>query len=70
MSMGALSLVMFVWRGISRTAVRVSTFCIWWTMGIAKTIPGPHHAFELSESEAGYSFVVAHEVDQCHVGSP
>ncbi len=41
MSMGALSFVMLVWRGMSSTSVRVSTHTFEWTTGSAITTPGP-----------------------------
>ena len=41
MSIGALSFVMLVWRGMSRTSVRVSTNVFEWMTGSAMTMPGP-----------------------------
>ena len=41
MSMGALSLVMLVWRAMSSTSVRRSTLVPLCMMGTSQTGPGP-----------------------------
>ena len=67
MSIGALSLVMLVCRGISRHRRSGVDLLDLMDDGYRDDDAGSHHSLELAEPEARHTFVVTDEVDYCHV---